>query len=62
MSDSTTPTQTTVHQTVGVDDKEALGPEQVDKQRIDRAWGAAHSAEAPSEAASPRLKLAGGCE
>jgi hypothetical protein len=34
MSDSTTPTQTTVHQTVGVDDKEALGPEQVDKQRI----------------------------
>ena len=34
MSDSTTHTQATVHQTVGADENKALGPGPVDKQRI----------------------------
>jgi len=34
VSDGTAHTQATVHQTIGADEKEALGPGPVDKQRI----------------------------
>ena len=34
VSDSATHTQTTVHETVGVDESKVRGPEHVDKQRI----------------------------
>jgi hypothetical protein len=34
VSDSAAHTQATVHEAIGADEKEALGPEQVAKQRI----------------------------